>query len=279
MFDGRSSRRTLTTALLDLASRDEIGFVKEEVRLGRDTLGVELREPATDDRRVALNRRSSIGEAETSVKQALSSAAPAPDADGRTIVKGAELLAFGKSTGAFDTALEQGAVDQGLFTARPNAVFGKWLGLAFGEGLLAVLAFIAAATIPASGLTIVAVGILGAAVITGLIAGFMPARTMQGAMTRAMLSAYRRTLAATLAQARSMDAVVAEPTLAWLQTPDRAIVWSTALGLADQVQQVLDRSVEDVRAGRAATSAVYYPAWYSFHGSHGSAGVAGSRQA
>ena len=87
---------------------------------------------------------------------------------------------------------------------------------------------------------------------------------------KAMLAAYRRTLQAVLAGARSMDQVVAEPRLAWLETPDRAVVWSVALGLQDEAQEVLKRSMEDLRAGRA--SSAYLPAWYGSHGGGGGAG-------
>jgi hypothetical protein len=101
----------------------------------------------------------------------------------------------------------------------------------------------------------------------------MPARTKNGAMIRAMLLAYRRTLRATLAQARSIDQVIAEPRLAWLQTPDRAVVWSTALDLGDEVQEVLDRTATDLRTGQAAAGSLYSPTWYHVYG--GGAGGGG----
>ena len=49
--------------------------------------------------------------------------------------------------------------------------------------------------------------IVGGIVVIGF-AQAMPAVTMPGAMIRAMLAAYRRTLQKTMAQARSMDQVV-----------------------------------------------------------------------
>ena len=74
---------------------------------------------------------------------------------------------------------------------------------------------------------------------------------MPGAMIRAMLAAYRRTLEKTMAQSRSMDQVVAKAGLAWLETPDQAVVWGTALGLEKEIEDVLERSVDDVKDGRA----------------------------
>ena len=82
----------------------------------------------------------------------------------------------------------------------------------------------------------------------------MPAVTMPGAMIRAPLAAYRRTLKKTMEQARSMDQVVADAGLDWLDTPDQAIVWGTALGLQDEIENVLERSLDDVKDGRAAAT-------------------------
>jgi hypothetical protein len=96
-----------------------------------------------------------------------------------------------------------------------------------------------------------------------IIARVMPARTMAGAMVYAMLAAYRRTLQKTMEQARSMEQVVEEAHLDWLETPDQAIVWGVALGLHREVEDVLERSVEDARTAPATAGGVYTPAWYS----------------
>jgi uncharacterized membrane protein len=110
----------------------------------------------------------------------------------------------------------------------------------------------------------------------------MPAVTMPGAMIRAMLAAYRRTLQKTMAQARSMDQVVAEAGLDWLDTPDQAVVWGTALGLQGEIEGVLSRSLEDVQQGRTSGAVPYFPIWYqnssgsAFMGSAGDAGSGGS---
>jgi hypothetical protein len=93
-------------------------------------------------------------------------------------------------------------------------------------------------------------------------------------MLRAMLAAYRRTLKKTMDQARSMDQVVAESGLRWLETPDQAVVWGTAFGLQDEIEAVLGRSLEDTQEGRVAAGSVWLPAWYgsSAGGAHGFAG-------
>jgi hypothetical protein len=91
----------------------------------------------------------------------------------------------------------------------------------------------------------------------------MPRVTMPGAMVRAMLAAYRRTLHKTMEQARSMQQVVDEAGLAWLETPDQAVVWGTALGLQEDIESVLSRSLEDVKDAPTGLSSTYFPAWYT----------------
>ena len=60
-----------------------------------------------------------------------------------------------------------------------------------------------------------------------------------------------------------MEQVVAEAGLDWLDTPDQAVVWGTALGLQGEIEGVLGRSLEDVQEGRTASGALpYFPAWY-----------------
>ena len=95
---------------------------------------------------------------------------------------------------------------------------------------------------------------------------WMPAVSMPGAMIRAMLAAYRRTLEKTMAQSRSMDQVVEKAGLDWLETPDQAVVWGTALGLEKEIEDVLERSLDDVKDGRAPAARSTLPAWYGAGG-------------
>jgi hypothetical protein len=66
-----------------------------------------------------------------------------------------------------------------------------------------------------------------------------------------------------------MDQVVAKAGLDWLETPDQAVVWGTALGLEKEIEDVLQRSLDDVKDKRASAGAVYMPAWYGTGGSGG----------
>jgi hypothetical protein len=127
--------------------------------------------------------------------------------------------------------------------------------------------------LPSDGLVLVGLAAMAAGVVLLVLARAMPARTLAGAMLRAMLFAYRRTLAKTMAQARSMDQVVAEAGLPWLETPDAAVVWGVALGLDREVEAVLERSIEDLREGRTAT--VYVPTWYTSAAGSGATGRGG----
>lgn len=75
-----------------------------------------------------------------------------------------------------------------------------------------------------------------------------------------------------------MQQVVDGAGLTWLETPDQAVVWGTALGLQHEIEQVLERSLDDVKAGQTAMTATYFPAWYrgSDGSSFASAAAAGS---
>ena len=272
VMDGKTSRRALTTAMLDLASRGMIAFREEEsgiLGLGGKKVGVELDPLAADDvieAQRARNARKPIGPAE---QLALRRLRPIGT---DSYIEPDELLKFGEAVDDFDAALEGHVVKSGWFGEKPSVAVRRWFvrGIAavvIGVGLI-VLAF----NIPMSGLTLVG----GAAVIGGIalmvIAGVMPAVTMPGAMIRAQLAAYRRTLKKTMEQSRSMDQVVADSGLDWLDTPDQAVVWGTALGLQDEVEAVLERSMEDLKEGTASTG-TYFPAWYT--GSGGQSFVGG----
>ncbi len=95
------------------------------------------------------------------------------------------------------------------------------------------------------------VGWLAGAIATFFMAPAMTARTIEGARMRAQLAAYRRTLKMTFGEARSMDEVVSSKRLAWLETPDQALVWGVALGLRPDVEALLTRQ------------ATFVPTWYS----------------
>jgi uncharacterized membrane protein YgcG len=60
-----------------------------------------------------------------------------------------------------------------------------------------------------------------------------------------------------------MDQVVAAKALPWIETPDQAMTWAYALGLHEEAEEVLERSMEDVRTGAASPTRTYFPLWYT----------------
>jgi len=275
VMEGRASRRALTTALLDLASRGRIAFREQHGMFGFGRkVGVVVDPPAGDpvvEARQALNARRPIGPAENYAQERLD--AIAPD-DGERYIEPDELLAFGSHVATFDQKLEGHVVRQRWFGERPARVVQRWIvrgAIAVGVGIVvAVIGW----NVPSNGLLLLGVGAaLGGGVIL-LLSRSMPAVTVPGSMIRAMLAAYRRTLEKTMAQARSMNQVVYEARLPWLETPDQAVVWGVALGLQKEVEDVLERSVKDLEAGRAAAN-TYVPAWYGSGAGSGPGGGGG----
>ena len=262
VMDGGTSRRALTTAMLDLASRGLIAFREEKGLLGLSTkVGVDTSPGKGDDVEEAqrrLNTRRPTGPAEAVALQRLR----AIDGSGHYIEPD-DLPKFGAAVAAFDKALEAHVVERGWMAEKPSTVQGRWIGrgaLAFVVGVVAIVIGI---NVPIAGLVMLGGAAIAGGIVLLAFAHWMPSVSMPGAMIRAMLAAYRRTLEKTMAQARSMQQVVDEAALEWLVTPDQAVVWGTALGLQDDIEHVLKRSLEDVEAGRAVATSTYFPGWYT----------------
>jgi uncharacterized protein len=271
LVEGRSTRRALTTALLDIASRGGFNFREQKGFLGGTKVGIELDAPPADATAAAQrerNKRRPLSAGEAYLGRALQSIA-----GNSTYIEPDELLKLGEKVGEFDEKIEAHVAERKWMTERPGKVTNRWRA----RGIVPIVAAIVIGWIgfmvPISGLVVVAFALGAAGVVILLIAGWMPAVTMPGAMLRAMLAAYRRTLEKTMDQARSMQQVVDDAHLAWLETPDQAVVWGTALGLQHEIQKVLERTVEDVREGHA-TGTPYFPLWYA--GSDGTPASASS---
>jgi uncharacterized membrane protein YgcG len=262
VYDGVSSRRTLTTAMIDLASRGHIAFdeIEEGLLLKSKKVAILIGAPAPDDPEDEYERsqaqRTPISEAEQYALKELGDIA----ADGR--IEPDDMLKFGSHVATFDKKLEAYAVKKGWFTRAPKEAVRRWRRWAVVVAVIGAVALIVGFNIPSGGLVSLGVGSLAAAIVGFVISGWMPARTKSGALTRIMLSAYRRTLEKTMAMARSMDQVVREAGLPWLDSPDRAVVWGVALGLHPQVEEVLKRTADDLGDGRVGVGSAYTPAWY-----------------
>ncbi len=262
VLNGGSSRRAFTTALLDLASRGRIAFREEKHLLGlQKKVGIETR-PAEPDpptaARQARNNARRIGPAE----ELLAGRLAAVDHDEAGYIEAKDLPGIAPAVPAFEKALEDEVVRRDWYHEAPSKTKARWRlrsGIAGGIGIAAI---VGGANLPSDGLLLIGIALAASAAIVFVVAGVMPAVTLPGAMIRAMLAAYRRTLKKTMDGARSMDQVVAESGLTWLETPDQAVVWGTALGLGAEIEAVLGRSLDDVQAGRAAAGATYLPTWY-----------------
>ena len=273
VWEGSSTRRALTTAILDLASRGELSFREEGGLLGiGKKAGIQVELEPNNDPNVALNRRRPLSEGEMYALERLRGIASPSD---NYYIAPDDITKFGKYTSKFDTTIEKHVTDRGWFTEPPAKAISRWRGRGVLAIVLGVVAFIGGQSLPSGGLTILAVCLGAAGIVILIIARSMPARTMAGAMIYAMLAAYRRTLQKTMEQARSMQQVVDEAKLDWLQTPDQAVVWGTALGLQTDIEQVLSRSAEDVQAG-VTTYHPWFPIWYGSGANSGmSSGPAG----
>jgi uncharacterized membrane protein YgcG len=261
VLNGGPSRRALTTALLDVASRGQIAFREESGFLGlKRKVGIDIRPTSSDPVTVANQRRNAarpLGPAERLAQTRLESLA---GADG--YIEPDKLLEFGPSVPAFNKALEGEVVSRGWFREKPSAAVGRWMARAAVAFFVGLIAAVVGLNLPSNGLLLVGIAVVIGAVVMGILARSMPAVSLPGAMIRAMLAAYRRTLKKTMDQARSMDQVVAEAGLPWLETPDQAVVWGTALGLHAEIEDVLGRSLDDQREGRVPAGSVWLPAWY-----------------
>ena len=264
VMDGRTSRRALTTAMLDLASRGLLAFRQEETGLlvHSKKLGIDV-VPARGDADVeaqrARNARRPLGPAEELALRDLRSIGGSSEG---SYIEPDDVTRFGEKVAGFDRALEGHVVSRGWFAERPSKVVIAWSLRGVVAIVAGAIALVAGLSIPFSGLTVIGgAGIVGGVVVVAFAQG-MPAVTMSGAMVRAMLAAYRRTLQKTMAQARSMQQVVSEAKLDWLDTPDQVVVWATALGLQSEIEDVFKRSLEDLRPGHSAAVVPWFPVWY-----------------
>ena len=126
VYDGSSSRRALTTALLDLASRGELAFEQEDGLLSKKvSIRTQGTQPASEEdaARRRLNARKPLSAAED---YALTRAAR--PVRRRDVLADDDLLKFGSKVSAFNDKLEAFAVQRGWFAEAPGKVSGRWAG-------------------------------------------------------------------------------------------------------------------------------------------------------
>ena len=265
IMDGATSRRALTTAMLDLASRGLIAFREDPGGLfSSRKVGIDVGPPPGDamvEAQRARNARRPTGPAEES---ALTSLRTLGGGEGRRLhhdrrscpSSAPSVAPFDKRARSVTSSTAAGSSRSRARSSRAGAAVAFWPSSPAGSRVFAGF------NIPFAGLTLIGAAALAGGLVILVFARAMPAVTMSGAMIRAMLAAYRRTLQKTMAQARSMQQVVDEAGLEWLDTPDQAVVWGTALGLQSEIETVLARSLEDIEQGRTSGFVPYFPAWY-----------------
>jgi hypothetical protein len=152
-------------------------------------------------------------------------------------------------------------------------VVEKWAGYGVLLIVAGIVAGILGVNLPSSGVLLVGISLGISGVAAMAIGSAMPARTQDGAIVRAMLEAYRRTLEKTMAQARSMGDVATQAAIPLIESPDDAVAWGVALGLQDEVQGVFDRATQDPTADSATRP--YVPTWYMAQSAGGWGGGGG----
>ena len=270
--EGRATQHSLNTLLVELASTGRIAFQNldraGEVKSDDEPNplldpAIEVHDEAPSGGRLAAPERAAW---EIIRQQALGSGTLAREG----------LWALNSLLRPTRDELEDEVVRLRWFTRKPSTLITRWSLIGFGEMALGGLIVLAGFIIPMSGLTLLGAAIGVGGLATFGIGQFMSQRTSNGAYVDAMLKAYRRTLELTLQQARSMEQVVADPTVKILaDTPDKAVVWGFALGLHGEVAEVLRRDLEDHSADPSSTRTPYYPLWLGSPPSSGAGGMAG----
>jgi uncharacterized membrane protein YgcG len=256
VMDGRCRRHALTTALVDLAARGEVSFRASENDPRR--MDIDMTVPDQRDPRLARNRRQPLGEAEKYVLDELKRLGGAIGT-----IEADDVPRFASSVGGFEDRLERTVAANGWFREPPGDSVDRWSRRAAVVLIAGIVAVFLALNLPSNGLLLVGVAAIVGAVAMFIIARTMPQRTLEGARTFAQLAAYRRTLQKTLEQSRTIDQVVSSGALPWVDTPDQAVVWAYALGLHEEAEEVLERSMEDVRTGAASPTRTYFPLWFA----------------
>lgn len=255
VIDGRAGRHALTTALVELAARGEISFRTAEDDPRK--VDIDITVPDQRDARLARNRRRPPGEAERYALEELRKLGGA-----KGTIESDDVPDFAKAVDGFEDRLDDTVAANGWFSEAPGDAIDRWSRRAAVVLVAGIAGIFGGIVLPSNGLLMVGVATVVAAVAMFIIARTMPQRTMEGARMYAQLAAYRRTLQRTLEQSRTMDQVVSSKVLPWVETPDQAMVWSYALGLHEEAEEVLERSMEDVRTGGASPTRTYFPLWF-----------------
>jgi uncharacterized membrane protein YgcG len=261
----RPSDRTVTAGLLDLAAHGAIAFRQEHRQTKGNPVKAGITYIGPGDGKLADPEHELL---DGIVERSKSF---------ENYIKASRLYRLSSYFDSFKEQLEGAAVSSGWISEAPGAVVSRWRGYGGLELAIAVVVGILWLIFPISALFSLTISLGVAGIFTLCLAGYMPARTRHGAMLYAMLSAYKRTLALTMAESRSMGEVVKKHALPWITTPDEAMVWGVAFGLDKEIEEVLSRTLttEGEADGEALVAADrWYPSWWTM-ASHSGSGHSG----
>jgi uncharacterized membrane protein YgcG len=262
LLEDKTSKRTISTALMDLAARGAIAFRQEHANDPTDA-GIEYK-----------------GEGDGTIRGPegdLADAIGAQAAGHGNYVTPKRLYHLLEAFADLKRSLENAAVDRGWLNEAPNEVTFRW-GLVGGLEIAAACVVIFFwLFVAASALFVLAVSLAVAGVVTLCITPFMPARTRHGSILYAQLSAYKRTLGLTMIASGSMQEVVLRHAVPWITTPDQAMVWGVAFGLNRELDLVLSRTLASGPAGEDYVSGppAWTPSWWVYSSGHSHSGGSG----
>ncbi len=256
---GTADQHSVNTVLVELGATGRLAFQNlDKVRSARSDKDPD---PATDPA-IVVTDDADDGDDRLGGPQRHAWEAIRTLAGGSARLTRNRLWQVNERLGPIKRELEQEAVRLGWLTTRPTPQIMRMSWIAVGIGIIGFAVTGIGIAVPVSGAVL-----LGGALVLGAVGTFgfarsMSQRTSQGAYVEAMLTAYRRTLSKTMDQARSMGEVIREPEVAVLaDTPDKAVVWGLALGLHDEVSEVLARGLEERVRADGSPAGAYYPVW------------------
>jgi len=253
LHDGVPTKSAPAAALVDLASRNLIAMQEGSTTfgIGHKPIDFVVSDPA--DPRVA-HAETLVGEPERLILHSMRTIAR------NGVVTHTDMRSLTTLQTRFASALGKAAAQTTWFKTDPNkAISGLgWIVIVPFLTMFGVMVLAGDALEGLSIVTVFASSIL--AIVVGAIAAkYMAARTTDGSWVLGMAMAYRNTMRHEIGTAPGVVSAQehAKLKLPWLETPDALIVWAVALGLANEIGDLISRSVSD------PASANWHPVWYS----------------
>ncbi len=253
LHDAVPGKNAPAAALVDLASRNLIAMREGSPVLGIGRKPIDFIVSDPGDPRVA-HAETLVGEPERVILRELRSIAQ------NRVVEHTRLARAPQMQTHFAAALGRAAAATPWFHSDPNSSINRMTGVPFISFLPMFGALWLVNGAPdGSPALIVVLATFATLGIGLLLARSMASRTRDGSWVLGMALAYRNTLRHEIGQAPGVVAAQehAKLKMPWLETPDALIVWAIALGLADEVGDLIGRSMND------PASAQWHPVWYT----------------